>query len=243
MDCEVLSRYLDLYLDGELALEERAEVEAHVRTCDECKTAISLETRFRAALRQSFSTIRAPGSLHEGVARRLREHRAGSRTPAWGPSLAYAATLLVVAGAGYAFLTMTASPPDPASSVVAAHTASSGTEVYGDVERVSTFLKEHAPFQAHVPIGDREGLRLIGARVTQLASGTPAIVYLYDLGGRRMTVAQYPAPEGAAPSGVRLGRQDGLTVVTFPEGGLVQTLVGDVPEREVPKIIPASFGN
>jgi hypothetical protein len=92
-------------------------------------------------------------------------------------------------------------------------------------------------------VPDREGVRLLGARVTQLASGTPAVVYLYDVGGRRITVAQYPLPDGEAPSGLRLNRKDGLTVATFPAGGLVQTLVGDVPEREVPNILPASFGN
>jgi hypothetical protein len=179
----------------------------------------------------------------EYIVRRLREHRSPFRSTAWGAPLAYAATLLAVAGAGYGVLDLTGAPPDPTSSVVATHNAVTGNEVYGDVELVSTFLKEHAPFQTLVPIGDREGVRLIGARVTRLGGGTPAVVYLYDVGGRRMTVAQYPAPEGGAPSGLRLGRQNGLTVATFPEGGLVQTLVGDVPEREVPQIIPASLGN
>jgi len=168
---------------------------------------------------------------------------AGYIPRALAASLALWLAHLVVAGAGWWVVNQALPAPDPASRAVAAHAASSGTEVYGDAERVSTFLKEHAPFAAHVPVADREGVRLIGARVTELAAGTPAIVYLYDVGGRRITVAQYRAPEGGGPTGVHLDRQDGLTVATFPDGGLIHTLVGDVPEGDVSKIIPASWGN
>ena len=100
MDCDVLSRYLDLYLDGELAIEERSEVEAHVRTCGACRAVVTAEARFRAVLRQQLLSVRAPGSLREQV----RERLAARRRPvamAWMPPLAYAAAVAAVAVLGY----------------------------------------------------------------------------------------------------------------------------------------------
>ena len=230
---------MDLYLDGELAAEERAEVEAHFRDCEECRLVAAGEARFRASLRQALVTVRAPRSLHEQVARRIRDARHGSQPRTY--VLAYAAAVVMVAGIGYAGVSMfSAGAQDPAGDAVAAHAARAGTEVYGDAQRVSRFLTDHAPFAFRGPIEDREGVRLVGARVTQLGN-VPAIVYLYDLDdGKRLSVAQYPGAGAPVPA---LDHREGYVVASWSDGGLVQTVVGDIPDREVTRVVPASWGN
>jgi len=239
MNCDVLGRYLDLYLDGELALEERAEVEAHLRACEQCRQAATHEARFRAAVRHALLTVRAPRSLHEQVARRLRAR--ASEQPRFNMALAWAASIAVVVGVGYGGVVILSSD-DPLDDVVAVHAASSGSEVYGDMEHVNAFLRQHAPFTYRVPFVDRDGLRLVGARVTRVAA-LPAIVYLYDFKGRRISVAQYPLSDPAQPAGVRVDHRDGYTVATWRDSGLQQAVVGDAPDREVMQILPAAWAN
>jgi len=210
MNCDVLDRYLDLYLDGELAAEERAEVEVHLRACGPCREAATIEARLRAAVRQTLLSVRAPGSLHEAVAQRVRD----GRLPVHRTTLivAYAAVVTVVAGAGYgavAFFSATS----PADDAVAVHLAASGSEVLGDRGQVTEFLKTHAPFAFQLPLEDREGVRLVGARVTTLGA-VPAVVYLYDVDGQRVSVAQYPQGD-LAEDHVRLDRRSGVTVASW----------------------------
>jgi len=239
MDCDVLERYLDLYLDGELAMEERAEVEAHLRSCETCRLAAARETRLRSMVRDSVLSVKAPRRLHEQVQRRLRDRAAlGERR--LGAVVTFAAAAAVVAFAAYGYLALMPQG-DPLEEAVAAHEAAAGSEVYGDVERVTAFLREHAPFSFRLPIQEREGLRLVGARVTRLGS-TPAILYQYDMGGRRLSVAQFPAASQDAPKGVHTDRRRGYTVATWRELGLEQAVVGDASEQDVVRVIPAAWG-
>ncbi|MBM4394818.1 MAG: zf-HC2 domain-containing protein [Deltaproteobacteria bacterium] len=237
MECEVLGRYLDLYLDGELAVEERAEIEAHLRGCESCRMAATHEARFRTAVRHAMLGVRAPRSLHEQVARRLRSR--ADEAPRVGMVVAWAASIAVVIGVAFGASTVLG-PADPLDDAVAVHAAASGSEVWGDAARVTGFLRERAPFTFRVPIEDREGLRLVGARVTRLGT-SPAIVYQYDLGGRRVSVAQYPLSDPARPGGLRMDQRRGYTVATWADSGLEQAVVGDAPEQEVMRIIPASY--
>ncbi len=238
MDCETLARYLDLYLDGELAAEERAEVEAHLEGCPGCHEAAAAEVRFRTGLRQALLAAGAPSSLREQVSRRLRQEAATGNTR-FLPALLAAAAVLMIAVVGYGVLGLWSPPEDPVQDVVEAHRASSDT-VFGDREQVLGFLRAHAPFPFHEPIPDGGDARLVGARVTRLG-GSPAVVYLYDVGGRRVTVAQYPATDAASAPGLRLDRQAGFVVATYGEQGLRQTVVSDLPDREVRRFLPASY--
>ncbi len=239
MECDVLSRYMDLYLDGELAVQERVEVETHIRGCEGCRRFVTGESRFRAVLRQQMLAVRAPGSLRDQVTEKLKGHRRSS-TPAWRPSIAYAAAVAGVAILGYLVIATYPKAQDPVAGAVAAHVASTGLEMSGDRDQVETFLRLHAPFSYRLPVADREGIRLVGARVTRL-NGLPAVVYQYDAGGKMFSVAQYRIPEGAAEVQPRLDHQDGFTVATYPDRGLIQTLVGDLPDGEVSRIVPAAW--
>ncbi len=240
MDCETLARYLDLYLDGELALEERAEVEAHLKGCPGCQEAAAAEVRFRTGLRQALLSARAPASLREQVSRRLQQEVSAAGNARFLPALLAAAAVLMIAVVGYGVLALWTVPEDPVQDVVEAHRVSSDSEVFGDRDQVLGFLRAHAPFRFRVPVPDGEDARLVGARVTRFGA-SPAVVYLYDVGGRRVTIAQYPAPDTGPGPGLRLDRRAGFVVATYGDQGLTQTVVSDLPDREVRRFLPASY--
>ncbi len=240
MDCETLARYLDLYLDGERALEERAEVESHLKGCPGCQEAAAAEVRFRTGLRQALLSARAPASLREQVSRRLQQEVSAAGNARFLPALLAAAAVLMIAVVGYGVLALWTVPEDPVQDVVEAHRVSSDSEVFGDRDQVLGFLRAHAPFRFRVPVPDGEDARLVGARVTRFGA-SPAVVYLYDVGGRRVTIAQYPAPDTGPGPGLRLDRRAGFVVATYGDQGLTQTVVSDLPDREVRRFLPASY--
>lgn len=240
MDCETLARYLDLYLDGELALEERAEIEAHLRGCPQCRESASAEIRFRSGLRQAMLSARAPASLREQVVRRVRENANHAGNGRFLTSLLAAAAVLLIAVVGYGVISVWPLDEDPVEDLIKAHRASSGSEVFGNLEQVMEFLRTHAPFPFRLPQPEGPEARLVGARVTNLGS-SPAVLYLYDVKGRRVTIAQYPARDEGPGSQVRLDRRSGFVVATYGDQGLRQTVVSDLPDGVVRRFLPASY--
>lgn len=236
MTCEEAIRYEDLYLDGEMAPEERLRMEAHLAACPRCRNRVTEWIRFRALVRQRLGEVRAPGSLRESVIHRLRTHRA----PARRRTLALAASLVLALPLGWVLWPRPDDLKPLEDHAVAAHLAVSGPEVQGDRATVVSFLQGRVPFPVRIPLPDQQGVRLLGARIARVGA-RPAVVYLYDASGHPLSVTQY-APEGEdLPRSPRIGQRDGLTVVTYPAEGLVQTVVGDLPESAVTGIVPAAW--
>jgi len=236
MTCEEAGRYEDLYLDGEMAPEERGRMEAHLAACPSCRLRVAEWVRLRAAVRQRMQEVQAPTSLREAVTHRLRGERSPLRR--WVVPLALAASLAVVLLRVWPAAQDALAPLE--EHAVATHLAVAGPEVQGDRATVESFLQGRVPFPVRVPLPDRPDIRLLGARIARVGA-RPAVVYLYDASGHRLSVTQYAPAGESLPAAPRIGQRDGLTVVTYPAEGLVQTVVGDLPESAVTGIVPAAW--
>ena len=236
MDCEHLPKYVDFFLDGELADVEHAAIEAHLQQCESCCEVISRESRFRVALHQSLRTVVTPNSLRNQIEAKI-DSAGKSR---YLPTLAYAAGIALIAGLGYAVVANIIANPGFEEQAIAFHQQNEKTEIVGNRSEVDSFLKIRAPFSYQVPLEDTGDIKLVGARLATVG-GNPAVVFLYDGGGRRFSVTQYKPPSDWQPGPARIGRQEGYTYATYGDGALVQTLVGDMPEAELTKIVPAAW--
>jgi anti-sigma factor RsiW len=79
MNCEVTMRWLDAYLDGELELTRRLDLEAHLAACFKCKTAAEKAANFEAWLRVNMPVYKTPPELKARIQASLRrEFRSGS---------------------------------------------------------------------------------------------------------------------------------------------------------------------
>jgi negative regulator of sigma E activity len=100
MTCQELDARLDDWVDGTLATEAAAEVEAHLASCPRCQ---EQERRMRQLLAHAASLPRSvtpPRDLWPGIARRLEQKRRWSwaaELPPW--ALAAAATVVVALAA------------------------------------------------------------------------------------------------------------------------------------------------
>jgi anti-sigma factor RsiW len=66
---EVLERLSD-YLDGDVTLDERTRIEAHLRGCDQCER---FGGRMSSIVKTLRETLKEPEPLEDGVARRLQD--------------------------------------------------------------------------------------------------------------------------------------------------------------------------
>jgi predicted anti-sigma-YlaC factor YlaD len=92
--------HLSGYVDGTLATDERAEVDAHLETCATCREEIELSTRAVTMLRElpevpvPFGTTR-PVMAEAGRERTSRPRRSWGGRSQWAAGLAAAAVLIV----------------------------------------------------------------------------------------------------------------------------------------------------
>lgn len=83
-------------------------------------------------------------------------------------------------------------------AIVRAHARPLPPEVHGTSREVQRFLAERLPFVGAPPIAEGVGVRLYGARLSQMA-GRPVVQYYYDTFGKPLTAFRFVAQTGDEP--------------------------------------------
>ena len=96
--CERYVPALSAFADGELNDAERAEILAHLETCEGCREYLAELTAMRAAFAE-MEEYDAPDGFSDGVMARLHEPRKRTRRAAWLSLAACAALVVLVLGA------------------------------------------------------------------------------------------------------------------------------------------------
>jgi anti-sigma factor RsiW len=76
MRCEEAELFLDVYLDSELELSQRLELEQHLSLCPSCWSLLQERQEFRSFFRASAPTYRAPPQLRTKVLATVRREKA-----------------------------------------------------------------------------------------------------------------------------------------------------------------------
>lgn len=134
MDCKEFRERLDLYVDGELSVEETCAARAHVQGCASCAKAEAGLRHLRSSLKRVVNRHRPPAELEREVLRSLRARKgvgAGSafdesrrdRTPVWrakvvvpAPFLALLLLAVVALGGWLVFARRPLKRPAPVAS-------------------------------------------------------------------------------------------------------------------------------
>lgn len=75
MKCEEAGRFLDAYLDSELELSRRRELEQHLKICPSCWSLVRERREFRFFFRASAPTYKAPPALRAKVLAMARREK------------------------------------------------------------------------------------------------------------------------------------------------------------------------
>ncbi len=251
MTCDDVRHAIYVYLDDEFAAPEAEIFRRHLDACSSCQELAVREATFLTHVKDSLAPPDVPDAVRSRIEAALKaapgvSANEGRRASWWtwvAAPVAVAAGVLIAVAAWNAVPLLT----DEDATVrhaVAAHRTPMPSEVTGGEESVRRFVRANAPFAADVPLAQGAGLELIGARLTQV-EGQIAVIYQYQKDGRRVSVLQASTPAMAAKFGNRRpahrGHRHGYGVVTFGARGVHNAVVGELPEQEMVRLVPASY--
>lgn len=272
MSCELVRRHMGVYVDGELDPASQVEFDRHMTACPACAEHLAFERSFREQLRESLRAQPALGpEQRAALERRVSSALAAEPDRAGGarafplqlrhalPMAAAAAAALAIGG--YAGL------PSPAVTAPAAtQGAASAMSVFQDLARihrdelpadvtadgpegVSDFFRTRVQFPVRPAEFERNDVRLVGGRVSNVRERRAAALY-YDVGGHRVTVVVSDQPAQELERGAlkaRFGGQElfyqrvnGYTVPVRRHAGLTYAFTGDLEQRQMLQLAATS---
>lgn len=242
MVCEVFRRHVDAVIDGEIDPDTAVEFDRHLHECEECADFVAFAREARRLVRAG-RTERAPASLRKRVEASFASAATAStqrwrlRAAVYGSGLAAAAVLVWLSGLGRVTPTPAIGAADDIfEDVVRRHSADFPSEVDGTASQVVGWFRGKLPFRVEPMRFERAGVRLVGARLSNVQARDAAAFY-YDVHGRRVTVMVFepPAPlerfarhAEVRGRGVYYGRARGHTVPVVDVDGLTYAIAGDL---------------
>ena len=195
---------LDAYLDGELALPEAGELEAHLRVCADCARVEQRRRRLGAALREQLPRYQVPDTLRARVRTGLRAESslaARRRGVPWR-TLSVAASLAIVAAGSWQLASNRARGEALADQVLASHVRSLMAGHLADVpssdqHTVKPWFNGKLDFSPPVYDFAGRGFPLIGGRLDYVG-GQPVAALVY--GRRQHVINAFLWPVGRGPS-------------------------------------------
>jgi len=237
-------------LDGRLDGARRAEVEAHLATCADCRAVRQRLELARAAVRTTRSEREIPTDLERDVLAALDREDLARAGIGQVPARAFTRRWLVPAVAAAAVLaaavlvTRSVRPPAlPAQAArdydaIARGTVALEVSVADAAELERFFAARGLGFPVRV-----FDLAMMGCRVEPF-DGRPGVLYVYrNAAGQRLVCRMYagrperipPTPDVREHNGFRFHvfREGDRTIVFWQEGPVICVLVGAMPSEEV----------
>jgi len=251
--CGEIKRFAHAYIDGEFDSSERVLFEEHLSECDSCREDIQGLAVFGKAVRERAAAPRLSADARTRISARV--HAEMNRTSKRFFLMPSAAAAAVVMALGAFFLYQGWQAPNQLSHIVdesiAAHEASLPSEVEGSGEAIKGYLASKEEVAPEPPLQESEETRLLGVRLTRIGK-SKALLYRYLHNGRNISVVQLPktrsnnadlpGPTSKEPARVVFtGARNGHAVTTFESAHFTNTVIGDISEPELLKLVPANL--
>lgn len=252
IDSAHLDETLHELLDGRLGPEERARAEEHLAACPRCRRELKALRVAKDAVARGLTRHELPAALGDGLGDLLDAEDRGApsrltrRAGVLRPVMAVAAVLLVALSV---FLVRGRRAPDLPAAVAKDYAAFRDGRLALETRstnpaEVERFFAAHGiRFPTRVFDLGMMGYRVAGGRVHSLA-GRPSALFVYDgEGGKRLLCQMYEGRPSELPAGAvrrehngivfHVYEHEGLTLVFWPEGGVMCVLVSDIGAEEV----------
>ena len=247
MSCKLTQSYVPGYLDGELDLVRKIEMEEHLERCAECAREVESLQSLRAALRGNHLAYAAPAALRKQIKSAARsaapteshERKSAWRTPlGWQWAAAFAA-MAICAVAGWRIFPSLSSGSDEqriAAEVLTSHVRSLEANHLADVastdqHTVKPWFNGKLDFSPPAEDLASDGFPLVGGRLDYLAGReVAALVYT-----RRLHVINVFVWPGAmrALSARALAPRQGYNTIEWSRGGFHFWAISDVNSDEL----------
>jgi anti-sigma factor RsiW len=256
IDCSDFKKYLDAYFDEELADAERAEFDAHVAVCCECRQHYEHRNWFQGAVRPA---MRRPCRLSTDARDRMRESLRGEaqvirrrrtfrRVAQVIPAMAAASAifLLVTPLTGFA-------PAPVVDEAVSQHIDRTPVDMPSpEADEVERWFSDRLTFRFQAPRFRRA--TLLGGRMTRVVlrdnDRRSAAHLVYGIGRHKLSVLAFPAhgldvnelKDGKPESGHAMDVHDskGYRVLLYRKGDVAYAVTSDLPERDMLQLLSSA---
>jgi mycothiol system anti-sigma-R factor len=244
VDCELTSKSLHGYLDGEFDAVRAEEFERHLESCPACVAELEAQESLRTSLHAAQLRERAPLDLRKKIVQSLPKSQVPSRfavSLSWQWLAAAAAVLLALGGLGWRQFSNrldVSAQQQLSAEIVDAHVRSLQPGHLSDV--ISTDQHTVKPWfngkvDFAVPVRDfaDDGFPLQGGRLEVIQGKTvAALIY----GRRKHEVNLFVWPDAAAgDEAARTSNLRGYQLIQWRKGGMVYWLASDLalPDLEI----------
>lgn len=250
MNCSELERLLPVFADGEFAPGDCVETELHLAECRSCRAQVEELVAFRTFIRShAAKPFAAPAHLRSKVQRSIARQRSIDNLRRFAAYTAVAASLAVVATAGYVAKDgrRTPQPFELMLDAVEKHARALPLEVTPAAGDVNSWFHGKVDFNVRAPVFDHPGApRLQGARLANVGDREAAyFVYGVEDSPRRMTLLLFPGSDLDIPEAenrVMVANEKGYNVALWRKQGIVYSLVSDLDERDVRQLVSQVAG-
>ena len=242
MNCQDNQTLIHGYVDGELDLMQSLEMEQHLQECPECAQAHASLQAIRAAIKNSDLYSQTPPELAQRVRSSVRKASRGNRSSRLrsGPLLAVAASLALIATAGWGLAHMLRSRPDDAfltQELVASHVRSQMLPSHlfdvesSDAHTVKPWFEGKLDFSPAVKDLAGQGFPLIGGRLDYLHH-RPVAALVYYRRKHSINLFIWPSPAGD-DSALSEATRQGFHIIGWTRSKMTFWAVSDLNEVEL----------
>jgi anti-sigma factor RsiW len=239
MNCEEAHRLLDAYLDRELDLRRRLELEQHLSLCLSCQSLAQELEEFQLLFLASAQTSKAPPQLRANVSAAVRRERAKHSFAFLRQPWVYAAVVVVLS----LFLALNILLPDAGGELsrqaVLRHFRSFAPDHPVDVasanpQVVKSWLTAKLDFAPPVVGSPASGYSLLGGRVDVIQNrSVAALIYKHD----NDVVTLFCWPPKKEHLSERNHFIDGYHVSTWSNAECNYILVSKLSDREMDEFV------
>jgi anti-sigma factor RsiW len=243
MTCSSSEHLLELYLDGELAVRESAEMDEHLGGCSVCAHRYRRLEQIRSDIRMHVGRYEPPADLEQRVRAALRRTAVEKKQSVWlFPNwMAVAASVLLCVSIGWnvALLRSHSSASDLlAQEVLSSHLRSLiGAHLVdipsSDQHTVKPWFNGKLNFAPDVRDFARQGFPLLGGRIEYI-DDQPVAALIYQRRQHLINLFMWPA--SSSSSGYSEMKKRGYNLVSWTQEGMTCWLVSDVQASELEQL-------
>lgn len=258
--CEDFTPFIDAYVDDEFGERERADMEAHLCVCDDCRRQVQMQIKFKEQLRTHLCKDKAPENLRERLLEELSqaevEHAECQRN--W-PSMVrvgwVAGPLAAMVALAFVLPEMTVAPAASSQMPVIDHTVdwhrgNFPLEVTtADAQEAQDWFDGKVDFSVRLPQFADTRVNLLGGRMANIEDRRAALL-LYEVDGARLSVILFDG-EGmrVPPETVRRVHdrdivwldQRGYGVAVVQDSGVTYAMTSDLAEDRFLELVATSI--
>jgi anti-sigma factor RsiW len=235
MNCTAWKDKLDAYLDGELAAQESAAMDEHLRTCRDCAAEAFHRMQMKRATRAAAVRFTAAPGLQQRIAKSIAPKR---RPLAFllSPAFAFAVALILIVAVSAVVMVSHSTRERAVAELVDLHVAALASAnpvdvVSTDRHTVKPWFQGKLPFTFNLPELEGSQYKLVGGKLVYF-DHRPGAHLIFEL--RKHELSLFIVQQTAsAPAGLFSHAENGFSIESWTTGGLQYVIVSDTGATEV----------